>query len=408
MSSKKPTYQELKAKLAEAEKTIAALRREEVDAVVGNQHVALLRLREAEEALIKSEHEKTVILDTMSEHVVYRDTKMRVLWANKAAGESVGLAPEQLVGRHCYEIWHQRSKACVVCPAKETLKTSQEEEMEITTPDGRIWRIRTYPIRDANGEIVGIANVTLEITERKRDEQEREQLLADLELKNRELESFTYTVSHDLKGPLVSLSGFSSALQKELHDQLSEQGRHYLERIQANVDHMDTLITDLLELSRIGQVVGPREEIDTAVLVRDIQEELAVKLEQVGAEFVVKGPLPAVHADRERIRQVFANLIDNSLKFRIEDRPLRIEVGCQKQEGFYRFHVTDNGIGITHQYHEKMFAPFQQLDPKAEGMGIGLALVKKIVEHHGGRTWVESKEAQGASFYFTLPTEPPR
>jgi signal transduction histidine kinase len=189
---------------------------------------------------------------------------------------------------------------------------------------------------------------------------------------------------------------------------LSEQGGHYLERIQANVAHMDTLITDLLELSRIGQVVGPMEEIDMAVLVRDIQEELAVELEQVGAEFVVKGPLPAVRADRDRIRQVFVNLIDNTLKFRSEDRPLRIEVGCQKQEGFYRFHVADNGIGITPQYHEKMFVPFQQLDPKAEGMGIGLALVKKIVEHHGGRTWMESKEAQGASFYFTLPTEPPR
>jgi PAS domain S-box-containing protein len=127
--------------------------------------------KQAEEALIKYEQDKALILDTMSEHVVYRDTKMRVLWANRAAGESVGLAPEQLVGRYCYEIWHQRSKPCVVCPAKETLKTGQQEEMEVTTPDGRIWWIRTYPIRDANGDITKIANVTQEITDRKRAEE---------------------------------------------------------------------------------------------------------------------------------------------------------------------------------------------------------------------------------------------
>jgi signal transduction histidine kinase len=250
--------------------------------------------------------------------------------------------------------------------------------------------------------VQGCVFANTDITEPRRAVKEREQALAEFELKNRELDSFTYTVSHDLKAPLVSLSGLSSALQKEFYDQLSKEGKHYLERIQANVAHMDTLITDLLELSRIGQVVGPIQDIDTVALLREVQEELAVELEQVGAEFVVQQPLPAVRADRDRIRQVFADLIDNTVKFRSEERPLRIEVGCQQQKGFYRFHVADNGIGITPQDHEKVFVPFQQLDPKAEGMGIGLALVKKIVEHHGGRIWVDSKEGRGATFYFTL------
>jgi PAS domain S-box-containing protein len=128
-------------------------------------------IRETQEALRKYEQDKALILDAMSEHVVYRDKKMRVLWVNRAAGESVGFAPEQLVGRYCYEIWHQRSTPCAVCPAKETLKTGQQKEMEVTTPDGRIWWIRTYPVRDTNGDIVGIANVTLEITERKQAEE---------------------------------------------------------------------------------------------------------------------------------------------------------------------------------------------------------------------------------------------
>lgn len=185
-----------------------------------------------------------------------------------------------------------------------------------------------------------------DITERKRAEEEQTHLLAELRAKNRELESFTHTVSHSLKAPLVSLSGLSSVLRKQFHNQLSEEGKHYLERIEGNVAHMDALITDLLELSRIGQVVGSIEEIDTPALLREIREELAIKSEHVGAEFVVHEPLPAVSADRDRIRQVFANLIDNAVKFRSKERALRIEVGCQ-EGGFYRFHVADNGIGIT-------------------------------------------------------------
>jgi signal transduction histidine kinase len=244
-----------------------------------------------------------------------------------------------------------------------------------------------------------------DIVERKRAEEEQTRLLAELKAKNRELESFTYTVSHSLKAPLVSLSGLSSVLRNQFHNELSEEGKHYLERIEGNVAHMDALIRDLLELSRIGQVVGSVEEIDTQALLREIREELAIDSEHGGADFVVHEPLPAVSADRDRIRQVFANLIDNAVKFRSKERALRIEVGCQEEKGFYRFHVADNGIGITPQHHEKIFDPFHQLDPNAEGMGIGLALVKKIVEQHGGRIWVESEEGGGATFYFTLPIE---
>ncbi len=242
-----------------------------------------------------------------------------------------------------------------------------------------------------------------DITERKRAEEERRRLLAELEAKNRELESFVYSVSHDLRAPVVSLDGFSHLLYKDFYDQLGDQGQHYLDRIQANVSHMNVLTSELLELARIGQVVGPTVEIDVAVLLRETQEELAIKLEEAGVELVVQEPLPTVHADRTRIRQVFTNLIENAIKFRSQERRLRIEVGCQQEGGFYRFHVADNGIGIAPQYHELIFAPFRQLDAQTEGVGMGLALVKKIVEHHGGRVWVESEEGKGATFYFTLP-----
>lgn len=124
----------------------------------------------AEEALRKAEQEKTAILESMSELVTYQDTKMRVLWANRRAGQSVGLAPEQLVGRHCYEIWHQR-RPCVDCPVARALQTAEAQEGEMTTPDGRVWLIRGNPVRDANGCIVGAVELTQDITERKQTEQ---------------------------------------------------------------------------------------------------------------------------------------------------------------------------------------------------------------------------------------------
>jgi PAS domain S-box-containing protein len=241
-----------------------------------------------------------------------------------------------------------------------------------------------------------------DITGQKRKEEERGRLLADLEAKNRELEAFVYTISHDLKGPLVSLNGFSLALQKGSYSQLGKEGKHYVERIQATVAHMDDLITSLLGLSRIGRVVGPIEEIDVGLLLRKVRDELAVRIEEVGAEFVVQEPLPTVCADRGRIHQVFVNLIENAVKFRSAERALRIEVGCRQESGFCRFHVADNGIGIAPQYHEQIFAPFRKLHPEIEGVGIGLALVKKIVEHHGGRVWVQSEAGKGATFYFTI------
>ena len=242
-----------------------------------------------------------------------------------------------------------------------------------------------------------------DITERKQAEEERERLLAEIAAKNQELESFVYTISHDLRAPLVSMDGFCSLLKRESQDQLGEQGQHYLERIRANVAHMNTLVTELLELSRIGRVVGPEEEIDVGALLREIEKGLVLKLKQAGVEFIVQQPLPAVRGDRGRIRQVFANLIENAVKFRSLERGLLIEVGCDEERGFYRFHIMDNGIGILPQYQEQIFEPFRQLDGRIEGVGMGLALVKRIVEHHGGRLWVESELGKGSTFYFTIP-----
>ncbi len=238
-----------------------------------------------------------------------------------------------------------------------------------------------------------------EISERKVAERKQEQLFKELELKNQEMESFVYTISHDLKAPLISLDGFSAALMNENH--LSDRGEHYLERIRANTAQMSTLITELLELSRIGRVVGERLEVDVTALLEDVY--LDFDLDLPGSILRVQEPLPSTFADRVRLRQVFANLIGNAIKFKSQERPLKIQIGGSREEGFQRYWVKDNGIGIPEKHIDRIFEPFQQLNPAAAGVGMGLTLVKKIIEHHGGRVWVESQFGEGSTFWFTIP-----
>jgi PAS domain S-box-containing protein len=356
--------------------------------------------RQAEEARQESEQRYRQLFEGIGDAVMVYDWEGRFLDCNEAVLQRLGYNREEFLPLRIADIVHPDFHL--------VMKINQERiwagEIAVTESahrckDGRVIPVEVNALMVRHQGQPAILAVVRDITARKRGEEERERLLAELEAKNRELESFVYTVSHDLKAPLISLDGFSSALQKEF-----DKGKHYLERIQANVAHMDGLIRDLLDLSRVGQVLGPIEEIDVATLLTEIQEELAVELAKARAEFVVQEPLPAIHADRSRIRQVFANLIVNAIKFKVKEKPLRIEVGCQEERNFYRFHVADNGIGIAPQYHQQIFDPFRKLDPETEGLGMGLALVKKIVEHHGGRVWVESEEGEGAIFCFTLPT----
>jgi len=241
-----------------------------------------------------------------------------------------------------------------------------------------------------------------ELEGRQQTEREREQLVVELETKNRELESFVYTVSHDLKSPLVSISGFSSNLLKRYQEQLDDRGKHYLQRLQANVKHMEDLITVLLELSRIGRVVGELTPFPVESLLEDIVKTLSGEIGKSKAELTITHPLPTVWADRVRLGQVFSNLLDNSIKFRDKDRHLKIEIGCQEIELDFLFYVRDNGMGIDPRYSEKIFLPFQKLNQESEGLGIGMALASRIVEFHGGRIWFDSTPGEGTTFFFTL------
>jgi len=243
----------------------------------------------------------------------------------------------------------------------------------------------------------------LEIEERITKELEAK--TEELSKSNTELNSFVYTVSHDLKAPVVSLQGFSSLLMKDCKDSLDEMGRMYIDRILKNSERMGTLIEDLLELSRIGRMEGQAEPVSISDIVSNVADELATQLGEKGTKLEVKGDMPTLLCNRTRVSQIFANLIGNANKFMGEDNEApTIEVGCEDQESYYRFYVKDNGIGIDEEYHEKIFQIFQRLDDiDTEGTGVGLAIVRKIVESLGGKIWVDSAKGQGTTMYFTMP-----
>ena len=353
----------------------------------------------------KKSEEQALLLDNIETQIWYLSDIETCGGANKACADFWGVEKVDLECMNLYEMLDKEQARVSVAANREVFEKKKQIHTEEWIKNGRgnmhLLSITRTPKIDDKGDVEYIICATEDITERKREERARERLLSRLDAKNKELESFVFTISHDLKAPLVSMSGFSSLLKKEFQDPLGKEGKRYLDRIQANLIHMNDLLTHLLDLSRIGRVVGPIEEIDVTALLMEIQNEQALRLKEIGAEFVVQEPLPIIRADRTRIRQVFANLIDNAIKFKSEERLLRIEVGCQKEE-FYRFYVADNGIGIPLECQEQIFGPFRQLDEKAEGVGMGLCLIRKIVEHHGGRIWMESKEGEGSTFYFTL------
>jgi PAS domain S-box-containing protein len=235
---------------------------------------------------------------------------------------------------------------------------------------------------------------------------QRQAFISELEAKNAELERFTYTVSHDLKSPLVTITGFLGYLEKDAIAGDIGRVRSSINRITVAAQKMQELLNDLLELSRIGRVINSPESLSFSEIILESLERVQGQLDAKKIVVKVQADLPIVYGDRVRLVEVVQNLIDNAAKFSDMDQDPRIEIGTKEtdQEGQATLFVRDHGIGIQPEFQARIFGLFNKLDHNAEGTGIGLTLVKRIIEVHGGKIWVESEPGKGATFYFTLPT----
>jgi signal transduction histidine kinase len=231
----------------------------------------------------------------------------------------------------------------------------------------------------------------------------RKALIEELESKNEELERFTYTVSHDLKSPLVTISGFLGYLEQDALGGNMERFRQDAQRIQEAVAKMQRLLLELLELSRIGRMMNPPQEVSLNDLIKEAIDIVHGCLEEHNVTVHIQPDLATVYGDKPRLIEVLQNLIDNAAKYMGNQPDPRVEIGQRGEDGGKPiFYIQDNGIGIARQHYEQIFGLFNKLDATSEGTGVGLALVKRIIEVHGGRIWVESKIGKGSTFYFTL------
>ena len=326
----------------------------------------------------------------------------RVIEVNEAAERLTGFRREELIGRTTLdlEVWGSIEDRQRMMAALESDGKIHDMEISFLTCSGEYRpAILSSSVIEFRGEPCLISTVQ-DISELKRAAEEREAFVHELEMKNEELERFTYTVSHDLKSPLVTIRGFLGFVEKAALARDEERLKQDLDRIRGATETMRRLLDELLELSRIGRQLNPPEDIDLCELVGEALSYLEEPIAERGIEVVVED-LPVVQGDRPRLLEVWQNLLENAVKFtRSAERP-RMEVASRRDGDETVLYVRDNGDGIEPVYLEKIFGLFERLDPDVDGTGVGLALVKRIVEVHGGRVWAES-EGPGAGTTFCL------
>lgn len=371
-----------------------------------------------EKLMRESEERYRTLVETSPDAIVLIDSNMSILMANQSSLKIFGYDDiSEVIGRSALNFLASENWQQALRDVKDMLVTeiTQTLEYSLIKKNGESFpsEIRASLVKNAGGNQESIILMIRDISGRKEAEKKIEALNEALkrtvvkqEAANKELESFSYSVSHDLRTPLRAIHGFSKILQDDFADKLADEGKRYLQIICDSTNKMGELIDDLLAFSRIGKTGIRLSKIEMEPLVQSTIEELNPLLNGKKVQFHI-GNLPTVQGDQAMIRQVIVNLLTNALKFTGLREVAIIEVSGYSEGHENIYYVRDNGVGFDMQYVHKLFAVFQRLhsDDEFEGTGIGLALVKRIISKHGGRVWAEGKVNEGATFFFTLPRE---
>lgn len=358
------------------------------------------------------------IIESSDDAIISKSLEGIITSWNRGAERLFGYSAQEAIGQSMLMLFPPElvaEEADILAHIRRGEGVDHFDTVRVTKSGKRIdVSVTLSPILDQAGRIIGASKIARDITHRKIAEQEIRQLnaeleervlrrTAELETANKELEAFSYSVSHDLRSPLRTVDGFSQAVLEDYGPQIPVEGRRYLQTIRDGAQRMGVLIDDLLTFSRLSRLPLHKEKVDLARMARDTFAELESEKGERNIELKI-GELPKVHGDPALLKQVWINLLSNALKYTRKRETAIIEVGCKRDNGSAICFVSDNGTGFDMQYADKLFGVFQRLHraEEFEGTGVGLAIVQRVINRHGGRVWAEATEGKGATFYFTL------
>ena len=359
-------------------------------------------LERKNEELRKSEERYHKMVEEVEDYaILLLDEKGNIQNWNKGAERIKGYEPGEIIGKNFRTFYTEEDRK----------RNRPEELLKIAADKGKAmdegWRVRKdgtmfwgsiviTALHNTSGNVIGFTKVTRDLTERKIAEENLLKL-------NVELESFSYSISHDLRVPLRAIYGFTQILIEDYAKDLPNDAISLLNNVKSNAKKMSDLIDGLLEFARLGRNEPQKVEVNLQEIVNEVVNELSIQEKDRDIDINIKA-LPPIYADRIAIKQVIVNLISNALKYSRKKNKTRIEVGTEEKGDETIYYVKDNGVGFNMEYVNKVFGVFQRLhsETEYEGAGVGLAITHRIIQKHGGKIWVESKEDIGTTFYFTL------